>query len=292
VSTRAFWVIAAICTAIAVGFVVWALLSDDLQGIPGLGSFVFGVAAVVLAMWNSVHKPERARPIDPPEPHAAPDLPTSRPTLHMGDWGAFFSDDRRATVQYIDQMLALPCGQRVVDVELHDLSDSDREQISASVADFETCASQMLQRRVTYVHPPHREWLGVALRSLWGTWGSRGPGWATVPGMALWYAWPPTDFGARVPFYIPRDDEAVKLVLPEFDGRPIHVQRLDPRLVWEWLVPAVIRAAVEAPAKFGPTPILLDNWRIADTDPNELDNRSPRSSTRPIARSEGTALTW
>ena len=154
-------------------------------------------------------------------------------------------------------------------------------------AEFEQVATDFAQGRVVYPWgPPSAEDWAVALETMWAL--ARRS--SNAPSTA-WYAWPPGGAGDPVTFGVPPDDELVRRVSGRFSDRPLHIQSIDPRIVWRWVAPAAMRS-VAAAAADGSPPVVLDEWRVSACDPKQLVSVEPDRQGGHIASSSNRVWGW
>ncbi len=274
------------------GILVLVLVQSPTADRSGLLVAILGVAAPV-AMWVIDRREKNSEKVRAAVDHQAPERATPAvsparvdlPRLVVDPAGSIGGGDRAAAVAYVRRLKELPAPQRRVRTALMSASVPVAEDpdLDRARAEFEQSATHFAQGRVLYPWKPSPEDWAVALETLWelARHGARPP---SHP----WYAWPPGGAGEPVAFGVPPDDEFVRRVSQRFADRPLHIQSIDPRIVWRWLAPAAVRSV----SSDGDLPVVLDDWRVSASEPQQLASVEPERRGGRVASSTDRAWGW
>ena len=226
--------------------------------------------------------PAEDQPAEVPVAEAPPKFDV--PRLVVDPAGRIGGGDHEAARGYVARLKSLPASQRSVHTDgsaLADQSDLNRARI-----EFERVATEFAKGSAVYPWgPPSTEDWAIALETLWSL-TRKDAGAGTTP----WYAWPPGGAGNPVRFEVPRDDDLIKRASEHFDDRPLHIQKLDSRIVWRWVAPAAVHSACLG--EVAGMPVVLDEWRVFTSDPRGLTSVEPAGPSVRIASSATRAWSW
>jgi hypothetical protein len=288
---RSHVAVAGVLAAVGLALALALLGADDRSAVLVA---ILGVLAPV-AMWALDRRerragkasPESSRDVPPPTLPASPAV-SDLPRLIVDPGGSIGGGDRTAAMAYVKRLRELPAAQRRVRTALTSASPQVVEDpvLDRARTDFEHAATEFAQGRIVYPWgPPSTEDWALALDTLWAL--ARDRSW---PLSSVWYAWPPGGAGDAVTFTVPSDDELVRRVSGRFADRPLHVQSLDPRIVWRWLAPAALQSV--AGHHDGGGPVVLDDWRVSACKPQDLASVEPDGQALYVESSVNRAWNW
>ena len=163
---------------------------------------------------------------------------------------------------------------------------ADQSDLNRARLEFERVATEFAKGSAVYPWgPPSTEDWAIALETLWAL-TRKDSDAGTTP----WYAWPPGGAGNPVRFEVPLDDDLIKRASEHFADRPLHIQKLDSRIVWRWVAPAAVHSACLGDV--AGMPVVLDEWRVFTSDPRSLTSVEPAGPRVRTASSATRAWSW
>jgi hypothetical protein len=285
--------LAGVCALVA-AVVVYAVLSSP-AGEKGAVLVAILAVAVPAATWAADRRSKHAAaaqvaPVPATVATVSSLVPpaSDQPRLVVDEDGRIGGGDRAAALAYVQQLKLRPAADRHVRTAMTSASAQvvEHPDLQRARDEFERTATEYARGRVVYPWgPPSSEDWVMALETLWAMATRR-----TASGCVHWYAWPPGGAAEPVVFPVPRDDDLVRRVSDRFRDRPLHVQSVDPRIVWRWLAPAAVRSADgKAP---GSPPVVLDEWRLSPSDPRGLVSVEPEDARRRLGSSTDRVWGW